>query len=115
MTLQVLTRDNNGVTFSDPAHPEYTFRTKTTKSKKNIGGTSVDNYVTEIIINDTNTISVGGNSAPDAVSIRLRLSGSGYSEARVNKILESIAAYVPKIVGGHTFLGFDPEAPAYPV
>lgn len=115
MTLQVLTRDNNGVTFSDPAHPEYTFRTKTTKSKKNINGISVDNYVTEVIINDTNTINVGGNSAPDAVSIRLRLSGSGYSEARVNKILENVAGYVPSIVSGHTFLGFDPQAPSYPV
>ena len=115
MALQVLTRDNNGVTFSDPAHPEYTFRTKTTKSKKNLNGNSVDNYVTEIIINDSSNVSVGGTVVPDAVSIRLRLSGSGYSEARVNKILENLASYVPSIVSGHTFLGFDPSAPSYPV
>ena len=116
MPLQVLTRDSNGITFSDPDHPQYTFRTKTSKTKKSLNGQNVDNYVTEIIINDTSPIALpGGTNVGDALSIRLRLSGSGYSEARVNSLLKNLAGYIPKFVTSHSFLGFEPAAPDYPV
>lgn len=50
------------------------------------------NHVTEIIINDDNQITISGENAIDAVSIRLRVSASAQSKARVKQLLGILAS-----------------------
>lgn len=108
---QVLTRDANGVTFANPADPDYKVRFKTTTSNKTLNGVSVPNYVTEIIVNDTVGVSVGNVTANDAVAIRIRCSGSLASLARRNAILASIASQLPTWATENVMTGFEPVTP----
>lgn len=117
MTMKILTRDANGVTFADPAERDLTVRTKTSSTKKSLNGVSVDNYLTEIIVNDTNEITIGNTTANDQLSIRVRISGSSESQARIQKLLsETLLPIVPAWVSESVLVGFEPTtAPVIPV
>lgn len=106
--LQLYSRDANGVTFADPADPDYTIRFKNTKTRKSLNGVSVDNHVEEIVFNDLVPVTIGSQTANDAVSIRIRISGSAASHTRVKSILASIAAQLPGWATGNVALGFEP-------
>lgn len=87
MAIKVQKTDNTGVIYSDPADPGLSVRFKQTEQVKSLAGVSVANHVTEIIINDDNTVTIGGNSTVDPVSIRLRVSGTSFSKARIKTLL----------------------------
>lgn len=108
-TTQILNHDANGVTFADPTEPDFTVRFKTTNNKKSLNGVSIDNYLTEIIVNDANDITIGATSAVDALSIRIRVSGSIKSQDRVKAIVKSLASQLPAWCDENTFLGFEPS------
>lgn len=112
---QLYSRDANGVTFADPADPDYTVRFKNTQTRKALGGVSVQNYVEEIVINDLVPVAIGSATANDAVSIRLRISGSDKSHTHVKAILKSLAAQLPAWADSNVALGFEPTtAPDVP-
>lgn len=108
---QVLSRDANGVTFADPADPDFRVRFKTTQSNKQLNGVTVPNYVTEIIVNDTVPVTLGSTSANDAVAIRIRLSGSIASLARRKAILKSVAGQLGVWADENVMTGFEPATP----
>lgn len=108
---QVLTRDANGVTFADPADPDYRVRFKTSTSNKSLNGVSVPNYVTEIIVNDTVGVTLGNVTANDAIAIRIRCSGSLNSMERRNAILASIASQLATWTSENVMTGFEPVTP----
>lgn len=105
---QLLSHDASGVTFADPMKPSFTVRFKTTRNAKSLNGVSTDNYLHEIIINDTNQVSIGAQSANDALSVRIRISGSIESKARLMAIVNSTAAQLPAWSGENVFVGFEP-------
>lgn len=111
MPTQLYSRDANGVTFADPTDPDYTVRFKNTQTRKNLGGTSVANYVEEIVLNDLVPVTIGNITANDSVSVRLRISGSDKSHARIKLILKSLAAQLPAWADGNVALGFEPSTP----
>lgn len=112
---QLYSRDANGVTFADPADPNYMIRFKNTQTRKNLNGISVMNYVEEIVFNDLVPVSIGTQTANDAVSVRLRISGSAESHERIKQILASLAAQLPAWTKANVALGFEPTvAPALP-
>lgn len=114
-TLKVLRNEPTGVLYADPAKPDFTVRFKTTEAKKGLNGVSVPNYVEEIIFNDNNSISIGGVSAQDAVSVRIRVSGTAESSARLEEILNAFAAQIPVWLAEGILTGFRPEtAPVIP-
>jgi len=92
VTLSVKSLDNTGVTYADPAKPDMTIRFRFTTTSKMLNGVPTQNYATEIIANDANSVTVGGVSALDAISVRLRISGSLPSKTRIRQILTSMAA-----------------------
>lgn len=92
MALKIQKIENTGVVYADPADPGLSIRFKQTEQSKSLGGFPVTNHVTEIIINDDNTISLGGNDVVDAVSVRVRVSGTAQSKARVKKLLGILAS-----------------------
>lgn len=113
---QLYSRDANGVTFADPADPDYTVRFKSTQTRKALGGVNVQNYVEEIVINDLVPVTIGTATVNDAVSVRLRISGSDKSHARTKAILKSLAAQLPAWADGNVSVGFEPtEAPNIPL
>lgn len=114
-TLKVLRNEATGVIYADPAKPDFTVRFKTTETKKGLNGVSVPNYVEEVIYNDNNVISIGGVSAQDAISVRIRTSGTALSGARLQEILLSFAAQIPVWTAQGILVGFRPDtAPVCP-
>jgi hypothetical protein len=114
MSFKVQKTDSFGVTYADPANPHVTVRVKNTNGNKSIDGHSVTNRVTEVIVNSTNFVSFGDETAGDAVSVRLRVSGAVQSATHVAELLAGLAALVPTWTTEDVFEGFPPStAPSF--
>lgn len=112
---QALTRDAYGVTYADPSEPDFTVRFKTNRSVKSLNGVNVDNYLTEVIVNDAHEVTIGSTTARDPLSVRIRTSGSIESMARLKEILVSVAGQLGTWSTENVFLGFEPTtAPVNP-
>jgi len=113
VTLSVKSQDNSGVTYADPAKPDMTVRFRFSSTVKQLNGVAVPNYATEIIGNDNNAITIGDVSAQDALSVRVRVSGTLLSKGRLRDILTSIAAQMATWDTENVMQGFRPTtAPA---
>lgn len=113
MKLQAHLQD--GSLFADPLKPSATCRFKTTQSPKTIDGIRLNNYVTEIIFNDTSPVTAGEKTANDLLSVRVRVSGALESQARIKSILQSLAAQCDLWVVEDVLIGFEPTtAPINP-
>lgn len=108
--LKLYSQQPNGVTYVDPAKPSYVMRFKTNSSPKNLDGQRVSNYVTEIIVNDVNDITVGGKIIPEALSVRLKVSGSDVSHDRLKAMVASLAGQLTTWNTEDVLLGFQPES-----
>lgn len=106
---KVKTRDQYGVTFSAPTEPGLTVRFKTTSSQKSIDGQSMVNHVSEVIVNDLNNVTVSGESVNDPISVRLRISGSVHSRARLTTILTELADRITTWDSEDAYIGFEPS------
>lgn len=114
-STQLYSRSANGVTFADPVDPNYTIRFKNSQQRKSLNGVSVVNFVEEIVVNDLVNVELGKTTANDAVSVRIRISGTEASHARIKAILKSLATQLPKWADANIALGFEPQtAPTIP-
>lgn len=107
-TLSVKSQDNAGVTYADPAKPDNTVRFRFSSTVKALNGVTVPNFATEIIVNDNNAVTIGDVSAQDALSIRVRVSGSLSSKTRLRNLLTSIAAQLGTWETENVMQGFRP-------
>lgn len=107
-TLSVRSQDNAGVTYANPAKPDTTIRFRFSSAVKQLNGVTVPNYATEIIVNDNNPVEIGTVSAQDALSIRVRVSGTLSSKARLRQLLTSLAAQLGTWETENTMQGFRP-------
>lgn len=107
-TLQLYSQQSNGVTYCDPANPNFTVRFKTTSSQKVLDGLKVQNYISEIAANDNHSVVVGSQAVSDALSVRIRTSGSLHSKARIKQMLIDLAAKVDTWEGENVLIGFVP-------
>lgn len=108
VTLSVKSQDSSGITYADPAKPDCTVRFRFSNTNKVLNGVTVANYATEIIVNDNNDVTVGGVSAKDAISIRIRTSAALESAARLRDLLTSIAVQLDDWDTEHVCQGFRP-------
>lgn len=108
-TLSVKSQENAGVTYADPAKPDMTVRFRFSSVNKTLNGVITPNYACEIVANDNNSITVGGVSALDALSIRIRVSGSLASKTRLRQILTSLAAQLGTWETENVMQGFRPS------
>lgn len=114
-TLKLLSTDATGVTYADPSDRNCTVRFKSNSASKSLNGVPVANYGTEIIINDGVDVSVGGVAAVDALSVRIRASGTAESGPRLRVILLALAAQLGQWETEGVFVGFPPAtAPVIP-
>lgn len=107
-TLSIKSQDSSGVTYADPAKPDMTIRFRFGSVNKVLNGVQVPNLSTEIIANDNNSITIGSVSAQDALSVRVRISGSLNSKGRLRDILTSIAAQMATWETENVMQGFRP-------
>lgn len=110
MALKIQKIEQNGVVYADPADPGLSVRFKQTEQGKSLNGVPTSNHVTEVIVNDDNAITVSGKDAIDAISIRLRVSASAQSKARVKALLGILAAS-NRWADEDVFGGFRPTTP----
>lgn len=108
VTLSVKSQDSAGVTYADPAKPDTTVRFRFSSTVKQLNGVATPNYATEIIINDNNSVTVGSVSAQDALSIRVRVSGTLMSKTRLRQLLVSAAAQLGTWETENVMQGFRP-------
>jgi len=108
VTLSVKSQDSSGITYADPAKPDCTVRFRFSTVTKSLNGVQVPNYSTEVIVNDSNGITVGGVSAVDALSVRVRVSGTLQSKARLRDLLTSVAAKMATWETENVMQGFRP-------
>lgn len=109
VTLSVKSQDNSGVTYADPAKPDTTIRFRSSSVGKVLNGQSVPNLSTEIIVNDNNSVTIGGVAAQDALSVRVRVSGTLESKTRLRNILTSLAAQLGTWETENVMQGFRPS------
>jgi len=113
-TLSIKSQDSSGITYADPANPLLNIRFRFTSVNKTLNGVITPNLATEIIFTDTYGITVGGVSALDALSVRLRVSGSLASKGRLRDILTSMAAQCAQWETENVMQGFRPTtAPVF--
>lgn len=116
MALQKLRSDASGVTYALSSDPDYTVRFKNTSQSKSLSGIPVQNNICEIIINDINNVTLGSESVPEALSIRIKVSGSYQNKARKDALIGAVAAQLPTWATENVFEGFEPStAPAEPI
>lgn len=104
---KVFKRDNSGVTFVDPDRPTFSVRFKTVSARKSLDGLSLQNVATDIIVNDTNMVTIGEKTVGDPLSIRVRTSGATVSMTRLVSILKSIASQLDEWADEDALLGFE--------
>lgn len=110
-TLKLYSQQNNGSTYADPLDPNMTVRFKTTSTSKNLDGQKTTNYLTEIISNDIFNITIGTKDVQDTLSVRIRVSGSVQSQARLGQMLSDLVAKIPSWIQEDVLVGFQPITP----
>lgn len=106
--LKLYSQQTNGVTYADPVNPGFTVRFKTASSGKSLNGLQTTNYATEIIINDVHGVTINGVGANDALSVRVRTSGSVASIDRLALMLKAVASQLPTWADENVLVGFQP-------
>lgn len=106
---QLYSRNADGITYSSPTSPSFIVRFRTRKSSKSLDGLKTNNVRTEIIINDKNLVSRESATADDACSVRVHISGSELSHARLSELLKGVAAQLPVWADENVILGFEPS------
>jgi hypothetical protein len=110
-SLKLQRQDATGVTYAALTDPDLTVKFRQSSAKKSLNSVPVENYTSEIIYNDDNPVVVAGVNANDAVSVRVRVSATKESAARVKNILLSMAAQVGAWSDEGVFIGFQPTTP----
>lgn len=106
--LQVYRRDAKGITYATPTSP-YTVRFKTNHSTKSLQGVRVDHFKTEVIANEPVNHDVSNVTITDPVSIRISVSGSNLSQARITEILTALSSQLVTWSNESAYLGFEPK------
>lgn len=112
MAFKTVKIDQYGITYADPTDPNKQIRFKTTSARKNVDGTSLVNYVSEIILNDENSPTVCDQTCSnEAISVRLRVSGSLESRDAVESLINILTSNMPQFIADNVFYGFQPSTP----
>lgn len=108
MTFKVQKTENTGIVYAEPSDPDNTVRVKHSAQTKSLNGVQVTNQVTEVIVNDNFGITIGDTTAVDALSIRVRVSGSLQATARKKALLTALLASLANWQDEDVLSGFNP-------
>lgn len=108
MTFKVQKTENTGIVYAEPTDPDHTVRLKHSAQIKNLKGLQVTNQVTEVVVNDNHSISIGSESAQDLLSIRVRISGSLQATSRKKALLTALLSTLEAWQDEDVLSGFNP-------
>lgn len=108
MTFKVQKTENTGIVYAEPTDPDNTVRVKHSSQVKNLAGVTATNQVTEIIVNDNFNVTLGGVAAVDALSIRVRISGTLQASGRKKALLTALMASLEQWKDEDILSGFNP-------
>lgn len=106
--LQLYSQQPNGVTYALPNNPNCTVRFKTSSNPKTLDGKRVTNYVTEIMMNDLHPLTLGSVTVNDALSVRIRVSGSAESMDRLVEMVSNLESKLSAWMTENVLTGFRP-------
>lgn len=110
MTFKVQKTETTGIVYAEPNDPDQTVRVKHSAQIKSLGGINVTNQVTEIVVNDAHTVVVAGEtSSLDAISIRVRVSGSLQATDRKKALLSALLTTLSNWADEDVLKGFNPS------
>lgn len=109
--LKIRKTENNGVVYSNPSDLGLTVRFKQNDQMKKLDNLPVANYLTEIIVNDDFQIPLAEKKVIDAISIRVRVSGTHQSKARIKELLKMLGTKFETWADEDVFSGFRPQTP----
>lgn len=109
MTFKVQKTENTGVVYAEPSDPDNTVRVKHSSQAKSLAGVNVTNQVTEVIVNDNHSITIGDATAVDALSIRVRISGTLQANARKKALLTALISTLETWATEDVLSGFNPN------
>jgi hypothetical protein len=116
MALKVQKTQPTGPIYADLDKPDQTVRFASNSRGKNVDGMPLTNVVSQVIINDLAPLTIGEETIKDTVSVRLRVSASSQSSAKVSELIAALAAQLTTWDAEGVFQGFPPEtAPVIPV
>lgn len=110
MTFKVQKTENTGIVYAEPSDPDNTVRLKHSTQAKSLNGVNVSNQVTEVIVNDNCDITIGGVAAVDALSIRVRISGTLQANDRKKALLASLMTTLGVWAEQDVLSGFNPTS-----
>lgn len=111
-TLKFQKSENTGVIYAAPSDLGLSVRFKQTQQPKTLNKIPVENHVTEIIYNDDNSVTLGAIDAVDAISLRVRISGTAHSRERLAALADSLCADLPNwIRNEYVAGGYRPTTP----
>lgn len=110
MTMKVQKTENTGIVYATPTEPDLSVRVKHQTAKKSLAGVAVTNQVTEIIWTDANEVDLGAVKALDAVSVRVRVSGSLQSTDRKKSLCAAMRTTLAKWENEDVLSGFNPTS-----
>jgi len=108
MTFKFQKNESTGVVYAEPSDPDNTVRVKHSAQTKSLNGLNVTNQVTEVIVNDNHTITVGDATAVDALSLRVRISGTLQANARKKALLTALLTTLDNWADEDVLSGFNP-------
>ena len=108
MTMKIQKIENTGVVYAEPSEPDYTVRVKHSSQPKSLNGVQATNQITEIIVNDNADVTIGSVAAVDALSIRVRVSGSLQATSRKKALLAALMTTLDNWQDEDVFSGFNP-------
>lgn len=109
--MKMLRIEPTGVVYANPTKPSDQTRFKTVTNPKTLNGVSMPNYVSEVIHTENVAIQVGGVDAIEAVSVRIRVSGSEAASARIAQIIAMLSGKATVWETEGVFKGFAPVTP----
>jgi filamentous hemagglutinin family protein len=117
MAFVEYSRDGNSVYYRDPADLNTILRVKGSSSQKILGdGVPVENVITEVIITDSNGITVDSQNVTDPVSVRVRVSGATGSSTRLIELIDLFVNSWADWKTENVVTGFRPSTvPSFPV
>jgi hypothetical protein len=108
MAFKVQKTENTGVVYAEPTDPDQTVRVKHAAQVKSLNNLQVTNQVTEVIVNDNYGVTIGDATAVDALSIRVRISGSLQATARKKALLMALLTTLDNWADEDVLSGFNP-------
>ena len=101
--------NGGSVIWADPTNVEHTVRAKVGSSKKNTSAGVVNNVSTEVVNVIPANIVKGDKTAPETLSIRVRLSGSTGNTALLKTEWTAMKAHVDAVIEAGGLEGFIPS------